>query len=337
MIKSEREQFLQHLALFSDLEAGELRELAEVAQAVQFPASALIFREGEAGDCAYVIVRGSVQVFAIDRNGDEVVLAQLKELDHVGEQSLLPGHSGRRNASLRACEDTTLLRIPKAEFQKILAQRQTLKDLLSATGQQQVRANVMRTTRLARIWALFMFVNGFISIGILCGLAMLFKTPFIFPSLGATAFLVFFTPTTPAASPRNALCGHAIGIICGYVALWVTGLQHAGPAIVTEFGWTRILAAALSLGTTGALMIRMNVPHPPAAATTLIVSLGLVSRPAYLVVLEAAVALLVVQAIIINRLTGVRYPLWTSVPTPKIGALASRGALQRFAQFLWLV
>jgi hypothetical protein len=214
---------LQRLPLFSDLEAGELRELAEVAQVVQFPASALIFREGEAGDCAYVVVRGSVEVFAIDRNGDEVVLAQLKELDHVGEQSLLPGRSGRRNASVRACEDTTLFRIPKAEFQKILTQRQTLKDLLSATGQQQVRANVIRTARLARIWALFMFINGFISIGILCGLAMVFQTPFIFPSLGATAFLVFFTPTTPAASPRNALCGHAIGIACGYAALWVTG------------------------------------------------------------------------------------------------------------------
>ena len=184
MIASEREQFLQRLALFSDLEASELRALAEVAQVVQFPVSALIFREGEAGDCAYLIVRGSVQVFAIDRNGDEVVLAQLKELDHVGEQSLLPGHSGRRNASLRACQDTTLLRIPKAEFQKILTQRRTLKDLLSATGQQQVRANVIRTVRLARVWALFMFVNGFTSIGILCGLAMVFQTPFIFPSLG---------------------------------------------------------------------------------------------------------------------------------------------------------
>src|SRR6516225_4449964 len=76
MIASEREQFLQRLALFSDLDDGELRELAEAAQVVQFPASALIFREGEAGDCAYVVVRGSVQVFAIDRNGDEVVLAQ---------------------------------------------------------------------------------------------------------------------------------------------------------------------------------------------------------------------------------------------------------------------
>src|SRR5262245_22867762 len=218
MNTSEREQFLGSLALFSDLEASEFRALADVAQVVQFPASALIFREGEAADCAYVVVRGSVQVFAIDRNGDEVVLAQLKELDHVGEQSLLPGHSGRRNASLRACEDTTLLRIPKAELQEILAHRHTLSELLSQTGVRQQRANMIRTARLVRLWALFMFINGFISIGILCGLAMVFQTPFIFPSLGATAFLVFFTPTTPSASPRNTLCSHAIGIACGYAA-----------------------------------------------------------------------------------------------------------------------
>jgi len=336
MIEPEREQFLQRVTMFSDLEPEELRALANVTQVVQFPASALIFREGEAGDCAYVVVRGSAQVFAIDRNGDEVVLAQLKELDHVGEQSLLPDHSGRRNASLRACEDTTLLRIPKAEFQKVLTQRHTLKELLSQEGQQQARANAIRTTRLARMWALFMFVNGFISIGILCGLAILFRTPFIFPTLGAIAFLVFFTPTTPAASPRNALCGHAVALVCGYAALWVTGLQDAGPAMMTELHWARILAVALSLATTGALMIRLNVAHPPAAATTLIVSLGVVSSPAYLVVLEVGVALLVGQAIIINRLTGVRYPFWASVPTPKIGVLASRGALQKFTHCLWL-
>ena len=90
---------------------------------------------------------------------------------------------------------------------------------------------------------------------------------------------------------------------------------------------------ALSLATTGALLILLNVPHPPAAATTLIVSLGVVTTPAYLFVLEAAVGLLVVQALLINRLAGVRYPLWASVPTPKIGALASRGALQQFTRF----
>jgi hypothetical protein len=336
MTGPEREQFLRRVALFSDLDAGELHALAEVTQVVQFPASTLIFREGEAGDCAYVVVQGSVHVFATDRNGDEVILAQLKELDHAGEQSLLHDHSGQRNASLRACEDSTLLRIPKVGLRKVLSQRDTLKDLLSQEGQQQARANAIRTTRLARMWALFMFVNGFISIGILCGLAILFRTPFIFPTLGAIAFLVFFTPTTAAASPRNALCGHAVALVCGYAALWVTGLQDAGPAITTDLHWARVLAVALSLAMTGALMIRLNVAHPPAAATTLIVSLGVVSRPAYLFVLEAGVALLVGQAIIINRLTGVRYPFWSSVPTPKIGALASRGALQRFARFLWL-
>ncbi len=130
--------------------------------------------------------------------------------------------------------------------------------------------------------------------------------------------------------------GPAVTSSLAWFAGWVTGLQHAVPAIVTELGWTRILATALSLATTGALMIRLNVPHPPAAATTLIVSLGVVSRPAYLVVLEVAVGLLVGQAIIVNRLTGVRYPFWASVPDPKIGVLASRGALQRFTRFLWL-
>jgi CBS domain-containing membrane protein len=263
-----------------------------------------------------------------------VVHARLGELDHVGEQSLLDGNSGRRNASLRACEDTTLLRIPQAEFQTVVSQRRTLADLLSRTGQQQARSNALRTRRLARMWALFMFVNGFISIGLLCGLAKAFHTPFIFPSLGATAFLVFFTPTAPAASPRNALCGNAVAIAVGYGALLLTGLQHAGPALVVNLGWTRIVAIALALATTSALMILLNVPHPPAAATAMIVALGIVTKLPYLLVLEAAVGVLVAQAIVVNRRTGVRYPLWSSVPTPKIGALAHHGALQRFARFL---
>jgi CBS-domain-containing membrane protein len=222
-----------------------------------------------------------------------------------------------------------------AEFQAILSSRPTLGDLLSETGRQQQIANVLRTARLSRMWALFMFVNGFITIAILTGTAKLFDTPFIFPSLGATAFLVFFTPTTAPASPRNALCGNAVGIASGYLALVVTGLQHAPPATDANLGWQRILAVSLALATTAALMILLNVPHPPACATTLIVGLGLVTKPAYLLVLEAAVALLVLQAIVINRLTGVRYPLWSRVPPPQIGKRAGRGAAHRVAGLPW--
>jgi CRP-like cAMP-binding protein len=335
VIASERERFLQRVPLFGDLDADELRALADVSHFVRFPDAALIFREGETGDCAYVIVEGSLQVFATDRNGDEVVLAQLEELDHVGEQSLLEDDSGRRNASLRACGDAMLLRIPMAEFQAILSHRPTLGDLLSETGRQQQIANVLRTARLSRMWALFMFVNGFISIAILTALARLFDTPFIFPTLGAVAFAVFFTPTTAPASPRNVLCGNAVGIAVGYGALVVTGLQHATPATDATLGWTRILAVSLALATTSALMILLNVPHPPAAATAMFVALGVVTKPAYLFVLEAAVALLVVQAFVINRLTGVRYPLWSHVPAPLIGRQAGRVAAHRVAGLSW--
>jgi CBS-domain-containing membrane protein len=160
------------------------------------------------------------------------------------------------------------------------------------------------------LWALFMFVNGFITIGILALVAMVTRTPFVFPSLGPTAFLFFFSPTSPTSSPRHTIIGHAIGIACGYGALLLFGLEHAPPAMVTGVDVSRVGAAALSLAATGALMILLKAAHPPAGATTLIISLGIVTKPFHLLVIEIAVAMLVVQAIVINRLAGLDYPYW---------------------------
>ncbi|HEX7359659.1 MAG TPA: HPP family protein [Bryobacteraceae bacterium] len=155
-----------------------------------------------------------------------------------------------------------------------------------------------------------MFVNGFITIAILAGVAMVSHTPFVFPSLGPTAILLFYSPLSPTASPRHTIYGHAIGIFCGYGSLLLTGLHHAAPATIVGVDSGRILAAALSLAATSALMILLKSAHPPAGATTLIISLGIVTKPMYLLVIEIAVALMVVQAIIINRLAGLDYPLW---------------------------
>jgi CBS-domain-containing membrane protein len=168
------------------------------------------------------------------------------------------------------------------------------------------------------VWAAFMFVNGFITIAMLAGLAMATRTPFVFPSLGPTAFLFFFTPTLPTASPRNTLLGHAIGIACGYGALLLMGLEHAPPAMMVGVDLHRVMAAALSLAATGALMILFKAAHPPAGATTLIISLGIVTRPSYLAVIELAVALLTLQAIAINRAAGIDYPLWASRVKPAV-------------------
>lgn len=159
------------------------------------------------------------------------------------------------------------------------------------------------------VWSVYVFVNGFLTIGLLSLVAVVTRTPFVFPSLGPTAYLLFFSPRADAASPHNTLVGHAIGLVCGYAAFWILGTPYPG-ATTGALYWQRILAAALSLAATGALMILAKASHPPAGATTLIVSLGIITRPAYLVVIETAVLLLTIQAFCINRFAGVPYPLW---------------------------
>ena len=163
------------------------------------------------------------------------------------------------------------------------------------------------------VLALFSFINGCISIGLMSALALITRSPFIFPSLGPTAFLFFYTPRAPSASPRNTLIGHTIGVLAGYFSLVVTGLTAAGPALAVGVTWPRVIAAALSLGLTSGLMVLFKSPHPPAGATTLIISLGILTKPWQLLLLLVAVVLLTLQALAINRLAGIPYPLWNPV------------------------
>jgi CBS-domain-containing membrane protein len=160
--------------------------------------------------------------------------------------------------------------------------------------------------------AVYVFVNGFITIGVLALLALVSHNPFVFPSLGPTAYLLFFSPLGKTSSPRNTVIGHAIGLICGYLAYVITGAGAMPFGAHPGIFWPRILAAALSLSATGALMVLLDVSHPPAGATTLIVSLGIISKPMELVIIEVAVFLLVAQALAINRLAGLPYPLWNT-------------------------
>ena len=123
--------------------------------------------------------------------------------------------------------------------------------------------------------------------------------PFLFPSLGPTAFLLFSTPTAEVASPRNAVTGHLIGVIAGYLSLAVFGL-------------------------TSGTMVWLRVPHPPAGSTTLIVSLGLVRELEKLAVLMLGVVLLVLLGFAINRLAGIQYPRWR--PEPPAAELLPKAA-----------
>ncbi len=164
------------------------------------------------------------------------------------------------------------------------------------------------------LWAFYVFVNGFISIALLTLCAVATGVPFMFPSLGPTAYQLFFSPRAETSAPHNAIVGHAIGLVCGYAAFRLTQIPESVILARGGLDWRLIVAAALSLAGTGALMILLKASHPPAGATTLIVSLGIITQPAYLMVIELAVFLLTLHAFCINRLAGLPYPLWKAQP-----------------------
>ena len=64
-------------------------------------------------------------------------------------------------------------------------------------------------------------------------------------------------------------------------------------------------------------MALLRVSHPPAGATTLIVSLGIISQPKALVIIEVAVVLLTAQALVINRLAWINLIHCGSITNPR--------------------
>ncbi len=176
----------------------------------------------------------------------------------------------------------------------------------------------LRTPGAARgaplIVGLFAFVAGTASIAVMALAAWATRQPLIFPSLGPTAFLMFYSPRMPAACPRNAVSGHLIGVVSGYLALVAFGLRHTPPALARGVTLPWVGAAALSLGLTGGLMAALRVPHPPAGATTLIVSLGILPRALELLTLLVSVVGLLLLGLVINRAAGIPYPVWRPLP-----------------------
>ncbi|MEZ4471294.1 MAG: cyclic nucleotide-binding domain-containing protein [bacterium] len=105
--------FFVKVPLFSGLSREELDDIVRAVRPVNIPAGQVIFAEHDAGDSAYVIQAGHVEVSRrID--GKDVVLARLGPSEVIGELALIDGAS--RSATCRTLEDCTLLRLDKGEF-----------------------------------------------------------------------------------------------------------------------------------------------------------------------------------------------------------------------------
>lgn len=120
--------------------------------------------------------------------------------------------------------------------------------------------------------------------------------PFIFPSLGPSAFILAFERRGDRPGTYRVVGSHVIGGVVGLLAwsLLATGVQITeSPGAGSLAGLRLAASATLSIILTSWAMIATGTIHPPACATTLIVSLGLLSTPVQVAIIAVSVAILV--------------------------------------------
>ncbi|MEV1143251.1 HPP family protein [Micromonospora sp. NPDC049799] len=164
------------------------------------------------------------------------------------------------------------------------------------------------------------FVGSALAVVVAGVVALVTHQPWLFPSLGPAVMLHVEKPHSPESSPRNTLIGHGVALLAGYGFLVACGLAD-NPSVLQEgVSAPRIVAAAGSLAVTALVLVLLKASHPPAGATTLIVSLGLLTTPTQLLVAAGAVVLVTVVDWLYGRLSGRPMPVWAAPEPSSEGA-----------------
>jgi len=142
-------QELRHVPLFSLLDDDELNVLAQQVELRDFAAKQRIYKAGEPGIRAFVMMAGAVEVSLIDEDGQEVLFSEPRHGDFFGFASMLEGTDHQTTAV--AIEPTTCLEIDRNDIAALLASKpQAGLDMLTVlareihTAQGVIRGRTMR-------------------------------------------------------------------------------------------------------------------------------------------------------------------------------------------------
>jgi len=126
---------LRHVPLFALLDQEELAVLAGQVELKKFVARQRIYKMGDPGGRAYILMSGSVRITTVDQDHQEVVVDEPGHGEFFGFASMLEQTPHETNAS--AVTDATCLEVDRDDIQ-VLLQRKPLAgmDMLSVLGRQ---------------------------------------------------------------------------------------------------------------------------------------------------------------------------------------------------------
>jgi len=130
-------ELIQGMRLFASLKDSELNSIGTWTEVCTAGPGDFVIKESEKGNCMYVVLSGSVEIFTLDDDGKITILARHERGGYFGEQALLPGSTGIRSAYARSNDKARLIRIPKAYFRLILNRDSALAESLAKTADAQ--------------------------------------------------------------------------------------------------------------------------------------------------------------------------------------------------------
>ncbi len=146
---SHEAESLSRIPLFRRLNPGELEQLAQGVDQVNFSAGETIFNEQDTGDALYVVDSGLVRIWVLDEDVQPVTLAELKPGEFFGELAVLD--RGARSTNATAIEDTELHRLSSDDFQKFLmAHPDVAIDVICEIGARMRQTNMLVSHRATR-------------------------------------------------------------------------------------------------------------------------------------------------------------------------------------------
>lgn len=111
-------KLLRDNLLIQGIPEGSFDRLAQFITIKRFDEGEIVFKEGDAGDCLYLIAEGSVKISKKGRGGRQETLTYLPEGDFFGEMALVD--SGRRSAQASAEKPCVLGRIDRETWALLL-------------------------------------------------------------------------------------------------------------------------------------------------------------------------------------------------------------------------
>jgi CBS-domain-containing membrane protein len=141
---------------------------------------------------------------------------------------------------------------------------------------------------------LFRAVGGGGAIALMIWLSKISGIPLMWIPFATSIVMVMGSPEAPPAQPLRILGGHTVCAAAGIACTMLLGFD--------------IWVAALAIGNAIAVMHMLDVFHPPAGISPIIIATSQASPDYVLFPVLAGVAILIAYAWIFHRITGTRWP-----------------------------